>query len=187
MNRSTYQQKGNYAAKPKVAKIIYPEDELYVGVTRKDEYNAFYLFHTTLDPANQYKMVRIGDLSEPPPKEYVVEKIRYGQNNDKLKYKLDREKVQEWVEEEYGYTFSAEVSPWAPKKLGVKRPKLDSGYNQNSDDELDAPAAKPASKPVVTSTSTLEKKVDDCYVLLLQIANHLTLTIPLPLQEQGSD
>lgn len=166
-------------SKPKVAKIIYPEDELYVGLTRRDENNSYYLFHTTLNPDNQYKMVRIGDLAEPPSKEFVVEKIRYGQNNDKLKYKLDKEKIQEWVEEEYGFTYSTQPSPWAPKKLGVKRPKLETGYNNSNDDDdstdEESTQKKPVKKTSSSSETTLEKKLDDCYALLLQITNALKL------------
>lgn len=154
-------------AKPK---IIYAEDELFAGKTE----NGYYLFHTTLDPSETYKQRRIGNLTERPAKEFIVEKVVYGQMADKIKWKLDKEKLQEWIEEEYKYIFSNKPSPWAPKKLGVKRaPSETEQSDSDSDTEPDEPSKKKVKITADEVTNEILKKLEDCYTLLLETTNHL--------------
>jgi hypothetical protein len=169
-----YQSKGTFTpGKPKTElkpKIIYAEDELYAGKTK----TGYYLFHTTLDPSETYKQRRIGDLTERPAKEFVLEKVIYGQMDDKVKWRLDKEKLKEWVEEEYKFVFSEKPSPWAPKKLGVKRTPAEADLT-DSDTEPDEPTQK-KTKIEVTELAGYEqlvKTINDCYTLLLEVTNHM--------------
>lgn len=157
--------------------IIYAEDELFAGKTE----NGWYLFHSTLDPSEKYKQKRIATLSERPAKEYILEKIVYGQMGDKLKYRLDKEKLGDWITEEYKFIVSDKPSPWAPKKLGVstgpvKRKKpISSDDEDESDTEPDEPETKKqaTATPLITAnevTNEILKKIEDCFILLQQIA-----------------
>lgn len=156
--------------------IIYAEDELFAGKTE----NGWYLFHSTLDPSEKYKQKRIATLSERPSKEYILEKIVYGQMGDKLKYRLDKEKLSDWITEEYKFIVSDKPSPWAPKKLGVSTGPVKRKKPVSSDDEDDSgtepdepETKKQAAAPAITSTEVTDeilKKIEDCFILLQQIA-----------------
>jgi hypothetical protein len=135
----SYKKVTNNTTKPK--KFIYAEDDVYAGVCADSIQHR--LYHTTLDPDEKFKQKQIGLLAEKPPRQYIDEKMRYGANNDKIKYKLIKEEVKDWIEDEYGFTFTDKPSPWAPKKLGEKRERE---KEVESDDE------RPASKKRIDSS-----------------------------------
>lgn len=154
-------------------KIIYAEDDIYAGKTE----NGFYLFHTTLDPAETYKQRRIGLLSEKPEKKFIVETIKYGQMGDKVKWLLDKSKLQEWIEDEYGFTFSEKPSPWAPKKLGAAKrenPETTSISNSDSDNdtEKDEPQKKIQKTEPIPDFTIIINKIDELHVLLSELVTH---------------
>lgn len=172
-----YSSRGNF--KPVVAKakkgLIYVEDEIYCAKTE----NGFYLFHTTMDPAEKYKQKRITNLSEKPDQDYIVERMKYGMNNDKLKWLLNKEKCRDWIEENYEFVYSDESSPWAPKKLGEKRAATPATTNKNdSDTDDDSDPKPPASKVRVVSPPSydyveLSKRLDEFFVILMEIRTHI--------------
>jgi hypothetical protein len=166
MNRSYGGGKTPYGKQaPGKPKIIYSDQEVYAGQTKNGD---FYLFHTTLDPDEQFKMRKIGSLAEKPPREYVEEKVVYGLAGEKIKWRLNKEKVSEWIEDEFNFGFSAEPSPWAPKKFGEKRQRTQAPPD-DSDSEGEA---KPP--PVVQSKeNNLSKRVEDCFLLLQEIVTIL--------------
>lgn len=158
--------KGPSKSAPAGPKIIYAEDEVYV----REAESGWFIFHTTLDPSVQYKQRTIGVVSEKPEKQYIIKKIRYGPNMDKLKFLLDKQKLKDILDEEFDYDVSDEPSPWAPKKLGAgsnKRQKTDS----DTDDES---TTTTSTKTATTNTDLTEliKKVDDCYLLLTELITH---------------
>lgn len=120
-------------------KTIYADQDIYTGKTE----SGYYLYHTTADPMEKFKQRRIGTLSERPEKKYIEEQQRYGPNNDKIKWKMDKEAVREWIEESYGFIFSDKPSPWAPKKLGEPSVKHTTGYEED-DEEMPSPSDPPA-------------------------------------------
>jgi hypothetical protein len=156
-----YRNNNNKAKQTSSPKIIYAEDELCV----RENATGWCIFHTTLDPAAQYKQKTVGNVSDKPEKIYIVKKIRYGPNMDKIKYLLDKEKLKDILDDQFDYVVSSDPSPWLPKKLGgAKRQKPD------SDTEEDTPTT--TSQPPPLSNSELSKKIDDCYLLLTELINH---------------
>lgn len=173
MNRS-------YGAKPSYnnnkpgqnkPKVIYSDQEIFAGQTKSGE---FYLFHTTADPDEQFKMRKIGSLAEKPPRQYVEEKVVYGQAGEKIKWRLDKEKVREWIEDEYNFGFSDEPSPWAPKKLGEKRARpTPTAATASDDSDTDSDNSASSQPPAKMDSATMSKRVEDCYLLLQEIVGIL--------------
>lgn len=149
MSSSRYQPYNNNNKSKKEDKTIYADQDIYTGKTE----TGYYLYHTTADPAEKFKQRRIGSLSEKPDKKFIEEAQRYGPNNDKIKWKLDKEAVQEWIEEQYGFVFSDKPSPWAPKKLGEPSVRHTTGYEEDMEELPDAPKPTSSSLKELCETS----------------------------------
>jgi hypothetical protein len=170
--------KGGSVKKP-APKNIYEEDELYAAEGQK----GWYMYHTTKDPENKFHQVRIGELVEAPEKGYRLEKIRYGESGQRVKYLLNKEALKNWIAEEYGFVFVDSPSPWAPKRMGQKTEKPAAVESKkrphdDSDTEEDKPQTKKVATaaPIITQPEVTEmfadmkKKIDHMYILLSQFA-----------------
>ena len=160
-----------YKKPPPKKKYIYQEDDIYAA----EGANGWYLFHTTKDPENKFHQVRIGDLTEMPSTQYRNKKIRYGQDNSKVKWLLKKEEIQEWIEDSYpDFIFEDKPSPWAPKKLGEK---TDKPTREETDSEEEQPPKKRVRK---SSSDTEEEEVSvkkselvEIRLMLQEILSHL--------------
>lgn len=175
-----YSSKGNKFSKPVIKKsLIYAEDDIYCAKTE----NGFYLFHTTMDPAEKFKQRRIANLSDKPGPEFIVERMRYGMNQEKIKWLLNKDACKEWIEDNYDFIFSSDPSPWAPIKIGEKRAKRVTGTGSDDDDDTPTRPKKQQKqdsdsdddKPKVTFTD-ISKKLDDYFIILMEIRNHIKQT-----------
>lgn len=178
-NRYGNNNNNNNANANKAApKIIYAEDDVFAGKTE----TGFYLFHSTLNPDEKYKQRRIGLLSEKPEKQYIEETIKYGQMGEKIKWRLNKEKLQDWIHEEFGFTMSEQPSPWAPKKIGVATPKKT--VDPDDDDEDTETSSEPAKKKAKTSISNtsdfdIEAAMAEQKILLMECITQLRQLSPI--------
>lgn len=158
-------------------KIIYADQDLFVGQTASGN---FYLFHTTSDPAEKFKQRKIGDICQRPSKEFIDEQQRYGQNGEKIRWKLNKEKVESWLLQEYDYKLVEYDSPWAPKVLGVvstpapvppaKRASPD--FPDDFEDNPEGPQKKIA--PAVSlDTAEIKEQLNSIFILVQEIAIHM--------------
>ena len=179
----TYRNNKNSSTK----KYIYNEDELYAGQGA----NGWYLYHTTKDPENKFKQVRIGDLAEEPERKFRLEKIRYGQNNEKVKHLLDKnnDDLKDWIESEYpNFVFTNDSSPWAPKKMGEKTtPKKRD--TTDSDDDIPTATQQPTKTRIqeLDVKGEIKEKLDNIYTLLLEIRRNQVVQNTQQGAEPGSD
>lgn len=172
-----YSYGNNFNKAPQIANkpsIIYADEDLFAGRSA----TGWYLFHSTKDPTAQYKQKRIGNLTKKPAKEYILEEIEYGPMGDKIKYKLDKEKLEDWITEEFKYNFSSKPSPWGDKELGVSskkrtKPAVAAASSTDDDDDEATPPPKKNKTEDIWAPSEeylgIKRKLDEIFILLQEL------------------